>query len=113
MSSSDLRPPQAGPADAAPAQRDGIGAVRNLRRGPPQTRSTGAVVGYGLAGVLLLGLIVFVAQNTAGTRVTFLGLTGSLPLAAALLAAAFAGAVLTLAVTMTRTTRLRRQARRD
>jgi uncharacterized integral membrane protein len=109
---SDLYGNPAGPADAAPAQRHGIGAVTNSAVPPPATRTVGTVLRLGTAAAVLLALIIFVAQNTARTRIAFLGMDGSLPLAAALLAAAFAGALLAVVVGTTRATRLRRRAHR-
>jgi uncharacterized integral membrane protein len=61
--------------------------------------------------VVLILLIIFIAQNTARTNVSFLGLSGALPLAAALLAAALAGALLTAAVGTTLAAQRRRRAR--
>jgi uncharacterized integral membrane protein len=60
---------------------------------------------------VLVLLIIFIAQNTARTNISFLGLSGALPLAAALLAAALAGALLAATVAMTRGVRLRRRDR--
>jgi uncharacterized integral membrane protein len=68
-----------------------------------------AVVGLGL--VLLL-LIVFIAQNTRQTTVSFLAWDGQVPVAVAILIAAVAGLFLaTLAGTL-RILQLRRRVRR-
>jgi len=67
-----------------------------------------ARISISAASAVLLFLIIFIAQNTAQADVSFLGLSGSLPLAAALLAAALAGAVPTAVVGTTRRARLRR-----
>ncbi|GAA0794465.1 lipopolysaccharide assembly protein LapA domain-containing protein [Spirilliplanes yamanashiensis] len=99
----------------APAVREGIGPVTQhpehveTVRPRPGTRTW--VVGL-LTALVLVALIVFIAQNTARAEISFLGFSGSLPLAAALLAAALAGGLLTVTVSATRATVRRRAARR-
>jgi uncharacterized integral membrane protein len=61
---------------------------------------------------VLILLIYFITQNTARTNVSFLGLSGELPLTVALLAAALAGAVLAVAIGSTRVAQLRRRDHR-
>ncbi|HYN96365.1 MAG TPA: lipopolysaccharide assembly protein LapA domain-containing protein [Pilimelia sp.] len=100
-----------GADDAGPAERYGLGAAVNRAPAVPRTRAGAAWVGSCAAAVVFLALIIFIAQNTANTQIAFLGLEGTLPLAAALLAAALAGAVLTLVIGTTRITQLRRLAR--
>jgi uncharacterized integral membrane protein len=56
-------------------------------------RGTGLSIGAVVGVVVLLALIVFVAQNTASTRMHWLGFDFAWPLAAALLAAMAAGVV--------------------
>lgn len=65
-----------------------------------------------VAVLLLIGLIIFVAQNSGSVEVSFLSLHGRFSLAVALLAAATAGCVLTLVVGTTRILQLRRIVRR-
>lgn len=63
--------------------------------------------------VVLVLLIIFIAQNTAKVKVSFLGWTGHPPLAVALLIAAVAALLLaTLAGTL-RIWQLRRRVRRE
>jgi len=62
--------------------------------------------------VVLILLIAFIAQNTARTDISFLGLSGGLPLTVALAAAALAGAVLAVAFGSTRVAQLRRRDHR-
>jgi len=87
------------------------GAASSRPAGVPRTRAGAAWVAICAAAVVFLALIIFIAQNTASTQITFLGLHGSLPLAAALLAAALAGAGLVLVIGTTRIAQLRRLAR--
>jgi uncharacterized integral membrane protein len=68
-----------------------------------------AVVGLGL--VLLL-LIIFIAQNTRETTVSFLAWEGEVPVAVALLVAAVAGLFLAGLAGMLRILQLRRRVRR-
>ena len=95
-----------GPRDGSSPRRDALAAPT-----PPNIAGSGsrrAWISIGAASAVVLLLIIFIAQNTAGADISFLGLSGSLPLAAALLAAALAGAVPTAVVCLTRLARLRR-----
>ena len=65
-----------------------------------------------LALVLLL-LIIFIAQNTRSTTVSFLWLDGQVPVAVALLIAAAAGLFLATVAGSLRILQLRRRVRRD
>ena len=64
-------------------------------------------------GVVLLFLIVFIAQNTRRTTVSFLGWDGQVPVAVALLIAAAAGLFLATVAGALRILQLRRRVRRD
>ncbi len=105
--------PPVGAEGAAPGFRAGIGALTSTPAVAGRTRASARtwVVAFASLSVLL-ALIVFIAQNTANAQVSFLGLSGSLPLAALLLAAALAGAVVTFALGATRGSPRRRAARR-
>jgi uncharacterized integral membrane protein len=95
-----------GPRDTASPRRDALAPVA----GPSAPRPR-AWFGIGLTLVVLILLIVFIAQNTARTNVSFFGMSGGLPLAAALLAAALAGAILAAATGTTLAAQRRRRAR--
>jgi uncharacterized integral membrane protein len=69
-----------------------------------------ATVGLGL---LLLLLIVFIAQNTRETTVSFLAWDGQVPVSVALMIAAVAGLFLALLAGLLRILQLRRRVRRD
>jgi uncharacterized integral membrane protein len=63
-------------------------------------------------GVLVaVALVVFLAQNTRQVEVSFLGFSGSIPVAVALLAAAVFGASVVLVAGTARVTKLRLVAR--
>lgn len=63
-------------------------------------------------GILLLLLIIFIAQNTRQTTVSFLAWDGQVPVAVALLVAAVAGLFLALLAGLLRILQLRRRVRR-
>lgn len=69
-----------------------------------------AVIGL---GVVLLLLIIFIAQNTRKTTVSFLAWDGQVPVAVALLIAAVAGLFLAAMAGLLRIMQLRRRVRRD
>jgi uncharacterized integral membrane protein len=98
--------------DAAPGVRYGLGPVTHRLAPVPRSGAGGAWLGACSAAVVVLALIIFIAQNTADARISFLGLRGTLPLAAALFAAALAGAAVTLALGAMRIARTRRRAGR-
>jgi uncharacterized integral membrane protein len=64
-------------------------------------------------GVVLVLLIIFIAQNTRSTTVSFLGWEGRTPLAVALLIAAVAGLFLAAVAGTLRIWQLRRRVRRE
>jgi uncharacterized integral membrane protein len=64
-------------------------------------------------GLVLLLLIVFIAQNTRQTTVSFLVWDGQVPVAVALLVAAVAGLFLALLAGLLRILQLRRRVRRS
>ncbi|HEU5429148.1 MAG TPA: lipopolysaccharide assembly protein LapA domain-containing protein [Actinocrinis sp.] len=81
-------------------------------RTPPRTRAGSTWVMVCIAAIVLIVLIVFIAQNSGPTGISFFTLHGRFPLAVALLAAAAAGCVLTLVIGSTRILQLRRIVRR-
>lgn len=79
----------------------------------PGTRTGMAWVAAGTAAVLAIALIIFVAQNTRSTEVTFLWMSASSPLAVALLIAAVGSVLLTLILGTARIAQLRRLVRKN
>jgi uncharacterized integral membrane protein len=63
--------------------------------------------------ILLLLLVIFIAQNGQKVEVHFLGFSGTMSLAVALLAATVAGGLLTVMVGTARIVQLRFLARRN
>jgi lipopolysaccharide assembly protein A len=81
---------------------------------PPRQTVAGRVwVSIGFAIVLLVLLIIFISENSHDVRISFLGATGTLSLALAMLASAVAGALITLLVGTTRIVQLRREVHRQ
>jgi uncharacterized integral membrane protein len=76
-----------------------------------RTRTSATWFGLCAGALLSVVLIVFMMQNTRSVRVDFLWMTGSLPLALALLIAGVGAALLTMAVGAARIAQLRRQSR--
>ena len=67
------------------------------------------IVGF----LILIVLLIFIAQNTVSTPITFLAWQWSLPLGVGILFAAVAGGLLTVAVGAVRIFQLRRAAKRN
>lgn len=63
--------------------------------------------------LILIVLLIFITQNTESAQFTFLGWHWSLPLGVAILAAAVAGGLLTVAAGTVRIFQLRRAAKRS
>ncbi|GAB1694946.1 lipopolysaccharide assembly LapA domain-containing protein [Krasilnikovia sp. M28-CT-15] len=76
-----------------------------------RTRAGSAWFGLCTAALLAVVLIIFMLQNTGSVQVNFLGMSGSLPLALALLIAAVGAAMLTMVVGTVRIAQLRRLSR--
>lgn len=113
--------PPATPADPSPPvqpdapARSSRGSRRSDAR-PERTRVGALWVGVGIATLLLVALLIFVAQNTRSVTISFLWFEGQAPLAVALLAAGVAVGLVSLLIGTVRITQLRRQiahTRRD
>ena len=101
------------PQPAAPPTHGNETPVpRPATRAVPRTRFGTAWVGMCVAAVVAIAFVVFMAQNTRSTPVSFLWMTGSTSLVVALLIAAAGGMALTLVVGTARITQLRRFGRR-
>jgi uncharacterized integral membrane protein len=96
------------PAPAASAQSERWQPARVVK----PTRISGTWVAVVIAAIVLIFLLVFILQNLASVTVTFMGLSGTLPLGVALLFAAIAGALLVALVGAARIMQLRRRVRR-
>jgi uncharacterized integral membrane protein len=78
-----------------------------------RTRTSGAWTAVVVAGLFLVLLVIFIAQNTDPVHVAFLGWDGEPPLAVTILIAAALGVIITGAVGTLRILQLRRRVRRE
>jgi uncharacterized integral membrane protein len=103
---STLPPPSATGSTRSPP------APQAAEPGPLQTRLSGirTTLIAGLAAIVVA--VVFISQNVHAANISFLGVHLVLPLAGALLLAAIAGSLLTVAAGPARITRLRQIMRR-
>ena len=89
------------------------------RKAPPpesavhRTRAAALWAALTLGFLILIVLLIFIAQNTESAEFTFLGWHWSLPLGVAILFAAVAGGLLTVAVGAVRMFQLRRAAKKN
>jgi len=77
-----------------------------------RSRTSGAWFAVVGLAVLLLLLVIFIAQNTQGVEVSFLGWDGRAPLAVSLLVATLVGILLAVVAGSLRILQLRRRVRR-
>ncbi|MGP4057811.1 LapA family protein [Mycobacterium sp. 4D054] len=78
-----------------------------------RTRAAALWAALTLGFLILIVLLVFIAQNTESVELAFLGWHWSLPLGVAILFAAVAGGLVTVAVGAVRMFQLRRAAKRN
>lgn len=97
----------------AGAHETGRAATATDASHQPLSTNTGRVwVAIGVATVLLILLIIFIAENSRSVTISFLGAGGHISLALALLIAAVVGALVTLLAGSARILQLRLQVRR-
>lgn len=106
---SDAPAPEGEPASTKPTSSPGEPGKDPLRSSWT-ARAWAAVVAL---GVVLVLLIIFIAQNTRSTTVSFLGWEGRTSLAVALLIATVAGLFLATVAGTLRILQLRRRVRRE
>jgi uncharacterized integral membrane protein len=76
-----------------------------------RSRASGTWVAVVAFAAVLLVLVIFIAQNTQRSTVTFLGWHGEAPLAVSLLIASLAGIMLAVVAGSLRIVQLRRRVR--
>ncbi|RSM72666.1 DUF1049 domain-containing protein [Kibdelosporangium aridum] len=101
----DEIPVQEPPTDTA-AAKDASGSVTRA------TRTSGTWIAVIVATIILVFLLIFILANLTSVTVSFLGMSGQLPLGVALLFAAISGALLVALVGAARILQLRRRVRR-
>lgn len=109
-SSAAVPPAQGG--SSTPRERDNSAAVRQAPSDHPRSRLGATWVGICFGAVVLLLLVVFMLQNTQPVDVSFLGWSGTAPLALTLLIAGLGAGVVTLVVGSVRIGQLRHRLTR-
>jgi uncharacterized integral membrane protein len=94
-----------------PVLPESRGIQDDTRRRALGTRTSAAWIGIGVGVLVLIMLVVFILQNTRSVAVSFLGMTGTAPLAVVLLVAALGSALIVLLVGGLRIGQLRRRLR--
>ena len=103
-SSNPVPPPE--PTSQPPAGLDERGRVKTGKAG-------GVWIGVVITAILLVLLIIFLAQNSRHVTVHYLGASGNLPCAIALLIAAVVGALLVAIPGTVRILQLRRALKKN
>lgn len=115
-------PPGSVPSDLPPAPPPPPSSARSAEersRPVPKdkasafTRAGALWVALTVGFLILILLLVFITQNTASASFAFLGWHWTLPLGVAMLVAAIAGGLLTVAVGTARMVQLRRAAKKN
>ncbi|MEG8179227.1 LapA family protein [Nocardia terpenica] len=95
---------------ATPAAETGPPPVRN----PLRSSRTGTTwIGIVVFAVVLVLLLIFILQNTQSVKISYLGMSGHLSLAVAMLLSAIAGVLLTATAGSLRIWQIRRRVRRS
>jgi uncharacterized integral membrane protein len=90
-----------------------VKSVKPATPKPVRSRTSAAWVGLCVGALVLVALVVFMMQNTAPVEVTFLGATGTAPLALALLIAGLGVGIVALVLGALRIGQLRRRIHTD
>lgn len=106
-------PGNAPDAGKAPAKADKSGAKPGKATEPKLTRAGALWSALILGFLVLIVLLIFIAQNTEPVPMTFLAWHWSLPTGVAILGAAVAGGLLTVAAGSARIFQLRRAAKKN
>jgi uncharacterized integral membrane protein len=98
-------------AEATAPGQESHSAARVPAR-PPRTRVGAAFSGFTIGAVLLLLLLIFILENTASVKISFLGAGGHVALGVALLLSAVGGALVVALIGVARIAQVRRHATR-
>jgi uncharacterized integral membrane protein len=99
--------------DHAPAKDRRRGRSHRDEHGYRHTRTSAAWVAVAVAILFGVALIDFIAQNTRHVKIEFFAVSGRIPVAVALLAAALSGAIVVVAIGIGRVAQLRLNMRRQ
>lgn len=106
-------PPTGNPAGGASRKGKPLTGTSQPESAVMFTRAAALWVSLVAGFLILIVLLIFIAQNTESTPFAFLGWHWSLPLGVAILFAAVAGGLLTVAVGAVRIFQLRRAAKKN
>ncbi|CAM4300352.1 lipopolysaccharide assembly LapA domain-containing protein [Kibdelosporangium persicum] len=104
--------PETPPTDEFPVQQPHPTGTDSPVRVTKATRTSGTWIAVIVATVLLVFLLIFILENLTTVTVSFLGMSGGLPLGVALLFAAISGALLVALIGGARIMQLRHRVRR-
>jgi len=110
FASPDLPPP---PPPGATVPSPSVKAPPPPESAVHRTRAAALWVALTVGFLILIVLLIFIAQNTESAEFAFIGWHWSLPLGVAILFAAVAGGLLTVAVGAVRMFQLRRAAKKN
>ena len=106
-------PPKAAnpPASGTGSSKPPLTAAQKREQQSIRTRTASLWVGIGVSLLVLIALVIFLMQNTEVVEVTFLGATGSAPLAVVCLISGIAVGIVVLLVGALRIAQLRRRVK--
>jgi len=107
------RPAKTPPAKTSPTKTPSAKKPPSPESAVTFTRAAALWASLILGFLILIVLLIFIAQNTTSTAFTFLGWHWSQPLGVAIMFAAVAGGLLTVAVGAVRIHQLRRAAKKN
>jgi uncharacterized integral membrane protein len=111
-STSEQNPAEQTTPEQAPVEP--VPADQTQPEQPPRATNAGRLwIALAVATVLLVLLIIFIAENSRSVTISFLGASGHISLALALLIAAVVGAAVTLLAGTARILQLRLEVRRN
>jgi uncharacterized integral membrane protein len=114
FASGEVPPPPGTPTPGTPPLRSPpVGAPARPESAVHRTRAAALWAALSLGFLILIVLLIFIAQNTESAEFAFLGWHWSLPLGVAILFAAVAGGLITVAVGAVRMFQLRRAAKKN
>lgn len=108
-------PPKAAnpPASGTDSAKPPLTAAQKREQQSIRTRTASLWVGIGVSLLVLIALVIFLMQNTEVVEVTFLGATGSAPLAVVCLISGIGVGIVVLLVGALRIAQLRRRVKHD
>lgn len=101
------------PAGSTTATKPPLTPAQKREQQSMRTRTASLWVGIGVSFLVLIALVIFLMQNTEKVSVTFLGATGSAPLAIVCLISGLGVGIVVLLVGAVRIAQLRRRVKHE